>query len=170
MTYNLWPDLDSIAHKERWATMADMMATSLVEYRVLCSAHSSTNWIYPEEAVFQERSEDPDIMTAVESFLLSQQKLLVKVPSHVYRTVESVKEYCITMATPEFINSILKTCNLNSITRDEKMLLLEFILRCEDSQGLKGVPLLPLSDGSFTTFQASNYGEKVFIDSEDFPR
>ncbi|KAK1156040.1 sacsin-like [Acipenser oxyrinchus oxyrinchus] len=170
MTYNLWPDLDSIAHKERWATMANMMATSLVEYRVLCSAHSSTNWIYPKEAVFQERSEDVDIMTAVESFLLSQRKLLVKVPSHVYRTVQSVKEYCITMATPEFINRILKTCNLNSITRDQKMLLLEFILRCEDSQGLKGVPLLPLSDGSFTTLQASNYGEKVFIDSEDFPR
>ncbi|MGH0175909.1 UNVERIFIED_CONTAM: hypothetical protein FKN15_004069 [Acipenser sinensis] len=170
MVYNLWPDLKSIAHQERWATMVNSMARLLVECRVLCSAHRATDWITAENAVFQELGEDPEIMAAVESFLLSQQKLLVKVPSHVYNMVRSVSECRLTVATPAFIRTILESCNLDSTPRDQKILLLEFILRCEDSKELERIPLLPLSDGSFTSFQASSCGEKVFIDSEDFPR
>ncbi|XP_033901352.3 sacsin-like [Acipenser ruthenus] len=170
MVYNLWPDLKSIAHQERWATMVNSMARLLVECRVLCSAHRATDWIRAEDAVFQELGEDPEIMAAVESFLLSQQKLLVKVPSHVYDMVRSVSECRLTVATPAFIRKILDRCNLDSTPRDQKILLLEFILRCEDSKELERIPLLPLSDGSFTSFQASSCGEKVFIDSEDFPR
>ncbi|XP_066564027.1 sacsin [Amia ocellicauda] len=169
MTYNLWPDLDNLAHKELWRKMGETMCKLLVEYKVLCSARSDTDWLKPREAIFPVTCKTEDqILGAVDDLLLAQQQPLVKVPKHVYNTVKSFFKEKLTQGTPEFLCNILRSCDLNSIAADQKLLLLEFILK--DYQCVKGLQLLPLSDGTFTKFCSPGQGQTVFIDSKEFPR
>ncbi|XP_030840841.1 sacsin-like [Strongylocentrotus purpuratus] len=58
---------------------------------------------------------------------------------------------------------------LTKLNADEKLLVLEFILREDARQDLEGVCLLPLDDGSFHFFSSSDE-KKVYIPTTEFHR
>ncbi|KAG2469708.1 SACS protein, partial [Polypterus senegalus] len=170
MTYSLWPDLEKMVFNERWQKIARKTMTLLFSFKVLYSAYNNMDWIKPLDAVFQETSEDQAIQKAVENLLNLLQKPLVKVPDHVNQTIQCVLGNQITKTTPAFVCDLLKVCALEKLTREDKMLLLEFVLKEPDRFKLKGLKLLPLSDGSFSDFHIPNCHEKLFVDSDEFPR
>ncbi|XP_015193140.2 sacsin-like [Lepisosteus oculatus] len=170
LTYNLWPDMDSLVTQDRWQKIGTMVTRLLSEYKVLFSANSNTERLRPTEAVFPLSCEDHIIMGAVEHLLLSQREPLVRVPDHVYNSLKSVLQGRLTQGTPEFLCRLLGSCDLSPIPGGQRILLLEFILKGNYHQGLEGLQLLPLNDGSFTRFLPSGRGENVFIDSKEFPR
>ena len=69
--------------------------------------------------------------------------------------------------TPRLVRKALKRLNLRTKSRQNKFLLLEYIISHTKNPDLSGIPLLPLADGEFIKFQShkhiSNPSKSVFV-------
>ncbi|XP_064409121.1 sacsin-like, partial [Latimeria chalumnae] len=169
MVFDLWPNLDVLKYKERWVGVVECILKDLMNLKVLCLVANESVWIKPSEATYLPPIKDPALRSAVEDLLLTVKEPLVKVPSHVFNAIDSICEFTLKMVSPALVCHILHNCDLSIISSDQKLLLLEYVLQEECYHELKGLQLLPLSDGSFATFQDQCKGE-VFIESNELPR
>ncbi|KAK1903086.1 Sacsin [Dissostichus eleginoides] len=71
--------------------------------------------------------------------------------------------------TPAFIRGSLRRIDVHTISKPDKLCLLEFILSDEKYRELEGLQLLPLNDGSFRSF-TDREEDTALIDSNEFPR
>ncbi|XP_067875962.1 sacsin isoform X3 [Heterodontus francisci] len=170
--YRLWPDYEKMNHKERWVKITKETIKRLLELNVLCLAACEDKWIRADKAIFLQCYDRLDIRRAIESFLIKEAQPLVRVPSHVFKailfTLENQSD--LNVVTPGYLRSILQHCDLGTIPREQKLMLLEYVLSDEQYSSLKNFQLLPVSNGSFVKFQISACDEPVFTDSAKFPR
>ncbi|KAK0142977.1 Sacsin [Merluccius polli] len=171
--YGLWPDITHTEHKEKWHAVAQDVLQCLFreDITVLCLAADEKRFVRPSEAVLPcDSSTSPEISAVIQSTLISCGVNLVKIPEWVERAIEKAYPHPETLkrVTPTFIRTILKT-NLQNVPKEDKISLLEYVLSDGTYEELQGLPLLPLSDGTFRSF--TNKEEDVaFIDSNAFPR
>lgn len=91
-------------------------------------------------------------------------KNLLHVPPHIRRMIErevTSPQYI----TPRYICQLLRTSELyTTLTSEEKLQVLQFLLENGDYKDLDGLKLLPLHSGSFTQFirRQNSCGSKVF--------
>ncbi|XP_061082376.1 sacsin-like [Conger conger] len=171
--YCLWPDLDQMKHKERWHGVAMEMLQQflLLNESVFSLAVDADEWVTLSEAVFlPDDSMEPQMKNAVSSVLIALGEKLVSIPSHVSRDIQTTVESPETLrrTTPDFVRNVFrKNGNLN-LSREDKLLILEYMLSDGKYRELWELQLLPLSNGTFKTFTNEDHN-LAFIDNEQFP-
>ncbi|XP_040003647.1 sacsin [Xiphias gladius] len=172
--YDLWPDIVQIQHKDKWYAIALDVLRHLFKQNmaVLSLAKDERRFITPLEAVFPcNGPTSPDILAAIERTLVSCGENLVTLPGSVARAINEVYPYLNTLkhVTPTFLRDILHRTGVQNISKNDRLCLLEYILSDGKYRELKGLQLLPLSDGSFRSF-TDREEDTALIDSNEFPR
>ncbi|KAM4703080.1 sacsin-like [Rhinophrynus dorsalis] len=168
--YDIWPDPNKTVHKDRWHNLTKQMSLSLKCERVLQTADKS-HWITTPEAVFLFNNDD-HLLNCLEELLVLLKQPLVKIPKHVYRTLTLTENqfFRLNTVTPAFIRKILHKGEWIAFSKERKMQLLGYVLSDGQYKELLDLQLLPLSDGTFTSFQSTDHNGMVYIDSQHFPR
>ena len=167
VSFRAWPDISSIDPK--WEKIENPLFTLLLQKKVLYTPAYRGQWLTVEEAVFDLLSED-EPKELLQRVLLASGVSVVAVPSHVTDAITSHAATTVKPITPSLTREALKKnpqCYKKLLRRD-KLLLLQFCLKDCKFEKLQDLKLLPLSDGTFTTF--SNRGEKIYICSPNHPR
>ncbi|XP_067266615.1 sacsin-like [Chanodichthys erythropterus] len=169
--YNLWPDLSKTVHKDRWHEVATDTLKGLIEYNIFHLAEDEKIWVSPSDAVFPVNTICSDTMSAVSRLLIAEGENLVTLPEHVLKDVKEIfpKSDTLTWVTPSYARDVLHRSKAENLSKDDKYSLLEFALSDEKYTELQGLKLLPLSDGTFTSF-SNGVQDTVLIDNEKFPR
>ncbi|XP_051565732.1 sacsin [Myxocyprinus asiaticus] len=169
--YNLWPDLTKTVHTDRWHKVAKDTLKCLFQYEIFHLADNEKIWVSPSDAVFPDNTICSDTMTAVSRLLIAKGENLVTVPKHVLKDVEETFAGSDTLkrVTPSFVRDVLRRSDVENFRKEDKYSLLEFLLSDEKYTELQGLKLLPLSDGTFTSF-TNKEQNTVLIDNERFPR
>ncbi|KAF4097469.1 hypothetical protein G5714_021477 [Onychostoma macrolepis] len=169
--YNLWPDLSKTVHKERWHEVAADTLKGLFEYKIFHLADDEQIWVSVSDAVFPVNNICSDTMSAVSRLLIAEGENLVTVPEHVLKDVLEIflESDTLTWVTPSYVRDVLHRSEAEHLSKNDKYTLLEFALSDEKYKELQGLKLLPLSDGTFTSF-GNGVQNTVFIDNEKFPR
>uniref|UniRef100_A0A673H7M1 Sacsin-like n=1 Tax=Sinocyclocheilus rhinocerous TaxID=307959 RepID=A0A673H7M1_9TELE len=169
--YNLWPDLSKTVHKERWHEVATDTLKGLFEYKIFHLADDEQIWVSASDAVFPANNICSDTMSAVSILLIAEGENLVTVPEHVLKDVQEIfpESDTLTWVTPSYVRYVLHRSVAENLSKDDKYSLLEFALSDEKYTELQGLKLLPLSDGTFTSF-GNGVQNTVLIDNEKFPR
>ena len=124
-------------------------------------------WLTVKQASFDllPESETKHLLQRV---LLAANYPVVSVPTHI---TEAIARYLsFTEITAPLTREVLKrspTC-YKKLERGEKILLLQFCLTDCKFHALHGLELLPLSNGTFTTF--SNEADAIYISSREHPK
>ncbi|RXN35734.1 sacsin-like protein [Labeo rohita] len=169
--YNLWPDLSQTVHKERWHEVATDTLKGLFEYKIFHLADCEQIWVSASDAVFPVNNIHNETMSAVSRLLIAEGEKLVTVPEHVLKDVQIIFPECdtLTWVTPSYVRDVLHRSDIENLSKDDKYTLLEFVLSDEKYTELQGLKLLPLSDGTFTSF-GNKVQNIVLIDNKKFPR
>ncbi|CAM4608009.1 unnamed protein product [Leuciscus chuanchicus] len=169
--YNLWPDLSKTVHKDRWHEVATDTLKRLIEYKIFHLAKDEKIWVSPSDAVFPVNNICSDTMSAVSRLLITEGENLVTVPEHILKDVRKIfpENYTLTWVTPSYVRDVLHRSEAENLSKDDKYSLLELALSDEKYTDLQGLKLLPLSDGTFTSF-SNEVQNTVLIDNEKFSR
>ncbi|XP_070831492.1 sacsin isoform X1 [Chaetodon trifascialis] len=172
--YDLWPDIIQIKHKDKWYAVALDVLQHLFRHdmAVLSLAKDERMFISPSEAVFPcNGPTSPDILAAIKRTLVSCGENLVTLPGTVARAIYEAYPHVNTLkhVTPAFLRDVLRRIGVHSISKNDKLCLLEYVLSDGRYGELKGLQLLPLSDGSFRSF-TDREEDTALIDSSEFPR
>ena len=162
-----WPDIGSIDPK--WEKIEDPLFALLLQKKVVYTPAHFGQWLTVGKAVFDLLSEN-EPKELLQRVLLDGGVSVVSVPSHVMDAITSHAATTVKTITPSRTRATLKKdpkC-YKKLDRREKLLLLKFCLKDCKFENLHDLKLLPLSDGSFTTF--SDVGEKIFICSPNHPQ
>ncbi|KAI9530477.1 hypothetical protein NQZ68_004495 [Dissostichus eleginoides] len=172
--YDLWPDIAQIKHKRKWYAVARDVLDLLFRQNVavLSLAKDEREFITPSEAVFPcNGPTSSDILAAIKRTLVSCGENLVTLPGSVASAIVEAYPHLDTLkhVTPAFIRGSLRRIDVHTISKPDKLCLLEFILSDEKYRELEGLQLLPLNDGSFRSF-TDREEDTALIDSNEFPR
>ncbi|KAG1941227.1 sacsin [Pimephales promelas] len=169
--YNLWPDLSKTVHKDRWHEVATDTLKGLFEYKIFHLAKDEKIWVSPSEAVFPVNNICSDTMSAVSRLLIAEGENLVTVPQHVLKDVQKIfpEKDTLTWVSPSYVRNVLHRSKAENLSKDDRYSLLELALSDEKYTELQGLKLLPLSDGTFTSF-SNEVQNTVLIDNEKFSR
>ncbi|XP_066543699.1 sacsin [Amia ocellicauda] len=168
--YKLWPDIHQMKYKEKWLNVVMQMLQPLLELSVLYLAGDEKRWVRPAEALFLPNNNgEPSLMKAIAAFLIREGKPLVTIPTHVSEALRSAFESpeSLTLVSPALVRNILRQSDMTSLSRDDKLFLLEYVLSDGCYPELRGLQLLPLSDGSFECFTENGF---ALIENQQFPR
>ena len=167
VSYRAWPDIRSIDPK--WEKIIDPLFHLLLQKKVVYTPAHLGQWLTVQEAVFDLLSRD-EPKELLQQVLLAADVPVVSVPSHVADAIICFAGATVKDISPSGTRAKLKqvpSCYQN-LDKREKLLLLQFCLKDRKNDELCGLKLLPLSNGTFTTF--SDRGEKIFICSPNHPR
>uniref|UniRef100_A0A671R553 Sacsin/Nov domain-containing protein n=1 Tax=Sinocyclocheilus anshuiensis TaxID=1608454 RepID=A0A671R553_9TELE len=167
--YNIWPDLSKTVHKERWHEVAIDTLKDLFEYKIFHLADDEQIWVSASDAAFPVNNIRSDTMSAVSRLLIAEGENLDTVPEHVLKDVQEVfpESDTLTWVTQSYVRDVLHRSEAENLSKDDKYSLLEFALSDEKYTELQGLKLLPLSDGTFTSF-GNGVQNTVLIDNESF--
>lgn len=170
--YSLWPNLRETEHRPRWHAVAvDLFQRLFQSQEIFSLARNKKKWVASSDAVFPTNDTDTDIMSAVVQLLIEQGENLVTVPEHVLLSIKETFPNLDTLkwVTPSFVRSVLHRSEIESISKDEKLSILEYVLSDGRYEELNGLQLLPLSDGSFRSF-TNRDEDTALIDNGTFSR
>ena len=166
MSHRAWPDIDSV--EPTWNKLRDPLFLLLISERVIHTHAHGGNWLTVKEAVF-DRIDEKETKELIVRVLLQANQNVASLPNHVLKAIDSYAAPC-TKVTPSLVRRVLKktpTC-YKSLSRMEKLCLLKFVLSDDNFQELVDVELLPVSDGTLTSF--TNSKEAVYITSSQHPQ
>lgn len=170
--YNLWPDIAQMQHKDKWRDVALDVFGHLFRKNVavLSLAKDETMFIPLSEAVLPcNGPTSASMLCAIKRTLVSCGENLVALPASVARAIEAFPHTTPKRVTPAFLREVFHRTGVQNITKNDKLCLLEYILSDRKYKEVRGLQLLPLSDGSFRSF-TNKEEDTAFIDSDEFPR
>ncbi|CAB1352730.1 unnamed protein product [Coregonus sp. 'balchen'] len=170
--YNIWPDLSQTKHK--WHGIAEDILQRLFRQNtaVFSLAEDERQFVSPAEAVCpSNNTKVSEIMAAVTRTLIAGGEKLVTFPYHVSRAVQLAfpEPDTLKWVTPALVRDVLRRVTVSNLSNDDKRSLLQFILSDENYHNLRGLKMLPLSDGTFNTF-TNEEKDIALIDNDSFPR
>ncbi|XP_041657136.1 sacsin isoform X4 [Cheilinus undulatus] len=167
-TYRAWPDPKLV--KSRWKPILEPLYEDLLKEKVIFSL--SMSWVQVEQVVFSELDSDKDFSETVIHYLQSSGMQVAKVPAVVdsVLTAYITESSTVKKVTASLLRQVMRKHKHKGPSK-EKLLLLEFALSDANYSDLIGLELLPLQDGTFTTFSSSvTEKDAVYIASEEYPR
>lgn len=172
--YDLWPDITQVKHKDRWHAVAlDVLQHVFREnMAVLSLAKDGRKFVPPSEALLPcNGPTSSDVLAALERTLVSCGENLVTLPQNISRAIAEAHPRPDTLkhVTPPFVRHVLRRMDMHTLSKGDKLHLLEYVLSDGKYKELEGLQLLPLSDGSFRAF-TSRKVDMALIDSSTFPR
>ncbi|CAN2387927.1 HEPN domain [Pristimantis euphronides] len=170
VAYSMWPDPEKTAHKTKWHDVVKKIALCLESERVLQTT-DKTLWVTGNEALFL-MVDNVEIYRCLEELLLLLKCPLVKVPAHVFQILKITKAAIsdLNIISPRLVRHLLQIDNWLRFPTEKKLLLLRYVISDGQHHELLNLKLLPLSDGSFTSFQKTAQNGVVYSDCKEFPR
>ncbi|OMO98695.1 Zinc finger, RING-type [Corchorus olitorius] len=165
--FSFWPTTTGL---EPWASVVRKLYIFIAEFglRILYTEARGGQWISTKQAIFPDFTFDK-AHELVEA-LCDAGLPLLNVPKPV---VERFMEVCPSLhyLTPQLLRSLLTRRRRAFKDRKAVILTLEYCLIDlkipVKADCLFGLPLLPLADGSFTTFEKNGAGERIYIARRD---
>lgn len=172
--YDLWPDITQMKHKDKWHAVALDVLQHLFrkDMAVLSLAKDERKFVRPSEALLPcIGPTSSDILAVLRRTLVSCGANLVTLPQNVRSAIAAAHPHpdTLTHVTPAFVRDILRGTDIQTLSKDDKIHLLEYALSDKNYKELEGLQLLPLSDGSFRAFTQREV-DTALIDSTEFPR
>lgn len=172
--YNLLPDITQVEHKEKWHAVALNVLQHLFreDVALLSLARDERQFITPSEAVLPcNGPTSPAVLSAIKRTLIYCGENIVTLPGSVAKALDVAYPQCKTLkhVTPSFMRDVLRRVDIKTLSKVDKLCLLEYVLSDGKYRELKDLQLLPLSDGSFRSF-TDREEDTAFIDSDTFPR
>ena len=165
LSYRAWPDVKRI--RQHWDRIAEPLLQILLKKEIVFTEAGGGKWLTVKQALFDLLPES-ETKTLLQCVMLAARSPVVSVPTHI---TEAIAEYLsFTEITAHLTREVLRrapTC-YKELERGEKILLLQFCLTDCRFDALHGLELLPLSNGTFTTF--SNQTDPIYISSPDHPK
>ena len=179
LVYSAFPRLHDV--KEDWQCLLQPFCTKILAKDIFfTAANRKAGWINLNQAVFNRlgQSGEPskEVKEVVISSLLKACQPVVTLPGHVLEIVDVYSHesgwQTIKEISPSLVRDVLRESSERAclpVEAEKKLLLLEYVLQDtpENATDLQGVPLLPLENGEFCTFQLfklqSSASKKVFI-------
>ena len=155
-----WPDFTRV--NQKWESVVELLFYILSDKEIIYSKVNRGKWLRVEEAIFNQVPER-HVKDLLESVLIGANVPVVSVPSHVMDAIRSftdAKNITAGVTRKELKKSA--ACYKN-LMRHEKLQLLQFCLQDHQYEDLCGLQLLPLSNGTFTTFSA--LAHEIYISS-----
>ena len=155
-----WPDFTRV--NQKWESVVELLFYILSDKEIIYSKVNRGKWLRVEESIFNQVPER-HLKDLLESVLIGANVPVVSVPSHVMDAIRSftdAKNITAGVTRKELKKSA--ACYKN-LTRHEKLQLLQFCLQDHQYEDLCGLELLPLSNGTFTTFSA--LAHEIYISS-----
>lgn len=164
--YSFWPTIVGV---EPWSLMVRKLYISIADLGlpVLYTKARGGQWISTRQAIFPDYS-FPKVVELAEA--LSEAGLPMAFVSK--QIVDRFLEACPSLhfLSPHLLRTLLIRRKRSFKNREAAILTLEYCL--SDLKGpafsdkLQGLPLVPLANGSFTTFNKRGEGERIFIVSQ----
>ena len=162
LCYRAWPEFTRV--NQKWESVVQSLFDILSDKEIIYSKVNLGQWLLVKNAIFNQVPER-HLKELLESVLLEANVPVVSVPSHVMDAIRSftdAKNITASVTRKELKKSA--ACYKN-LMRDEKLQLLQFCLQDHQYEDLFGLELLPLSDGTFTTFSALSH--EIYISSPE---
>ena len=176
--YMLWPDLNRV--QKHWLPMLKALFTSIIHQQIFYTEANGGTWIEPSKVLVDplHHSSPPvsnEVRNAVVALLKTVNEPVVSLPNHVLKIIDEYMSGYTTDITPMTMRTLLKNYHWieSTITRDDKLLLLEYVLSDKSYASLSGVPLLPLANGTFVEFcplNRCNSSQLVYVASDKHPQ
>ena len=176
--YMLWPDLNRV--QKHWLPMLKALFTSIIHQQIFYTEANGGTWIEPSKVLVDplHHSSLPvsnEVRNAVVALLKTVNEPVVSFPNHVLKIIDEYMSGYTTDITPMTMRTLLKNYHWieSTITRDDKLLLLEYVLSDKSYASLSGVPLLPLANGTFVEFcplNRCNSSQLVYVASDKHPQ
>jgi len=132
-----------------------------------------TRWAHVSECVLDcLRRDDAETRHLVVSTLVDAGvSVAVDIQPHLVLALGAFGKHSPETISPSLVRAHIRhsPAAYERLPRSSKLRLLSFILKDEDFLDLKGICLLPLSDGSFTHFMGRKGSESVFLPTTEFP-
>jgi sacsin len=163
---SFWPTAVSV---EPWSSMVRKLYVSIAELglHVLYTKARGGHWVSTRQAIFPDFSfskatELAEVLSQAGLPLVSVSKPIVDSFRNAYPSVH--------LLNPHLLRNLLIRRKRGFRSREEAIVALEYCLSDIDdpslSDKLHGLALLPLVNGSFTTFNNRGEGERVFFTSQ----
>ena len=172
--YKAWPILGNVT--PNWKSLVKPTLTKLLSATCLKTEAHRGKWLKIEEVVFMDPKLDDSLRRGKEiafGSLTSCGISTVIIPKHVEHSLEQFYKGTRKQMDQSVVAGSLKK-NLQVVRNlhpDDKLALLNYLLETPNViQLLRGVPLLPLEDGSFTSFYDKGVTEDIYIASEKHPK
>ena len=172
--YKAWPILGNVT--PNWRSLVKPTLTKLLSATFLKTEAHRGKWLKIEDVVFMSPTMDDSLKRGKEiafDCLTRCGVSTVTIPKHVEHSLEQFYKGTRKQMDQSIVAGSLKK-NLQvvrSLHPDDKLSLLDYLLETPDViQLFKGVPLLPLEDGSFTSFCDKGDKEDIYITSEEHPK
>ena len=160
LCYSAWPEITRV--KQKWKNVAESLFNILSDKEIIYSKVNRGQWLLVKDAIFNQVPER-HLKELLESVLIGANVPVVSVPSHVMDAIRSftdAKNITASVTRKELKKS--PACYKN-LMRHEKLRLLQFCLQDHQYEDLCGLELLPLSNGTCTTFSA--LADEIYISS-----
>ncbi|XP_068723196.1 sacsin-like isoform X3 [Montipora capricornis] len=168
MLPSAWPDINVVDFK--WKRLLDPLLQALCREKVIYTPRGGGRWLKVEDSVFN-KVDDEYLKELLSRVLLEANQDIACLPNHAWKAINlhgNIKKEI----TPSLVRDVLKGTPMcyRNLVRQEKLLLLMFVLSAEDDNyaKLEGLELLPLASGVFRSFSYSS--ETIYIASSDHPR
>ena len=182
LVYKSWPNIQEV--ENHWQCMLEHMFSILLKENILWTLAHRGQWKNPGDAYLdrmttQFQNISDETRHAVLETLTQANEAVVIVPSHVMIAIDKYRSEPTKTITPEFLRALLKkkekgVWKITNLPKEKKLLLLEFALADKNLSDMRGVPLLPLANGSFVDFRSIQYNREpaaaVYVSSTSNPR
>ena len=162
LCYRAWPEFTRV--NQRWEGVVQSLFDILSDKEIIYSKVNLGQWLLVKDAIFNQVPER-HLKELLESVLIGANVPVVSVPSHVMDAIRSftdAKNITAGVTRKELKKSA--ACYKN-LMRHEKLQLLQFCLQDHQYEDLCGLELLPLSNGTFSTFSA--LAHEIYISSPE---
>ena len=160
LCYRAWPEITRV--NQKWKSVVESLFDILSEKEIIYSKVNRGQWFLVKDAIFNQVPER-HLKELLENVLIGANVPVVSVPSHVMDAIRSFTDA--KNITASVTRKELKKCAAcyKNLMRHEKLQLLQFCLQDHQYEDLCGLELLPLSNGTFTTF--SVLAHEIYISS-----
>nr|XP_006815605.1 PREDICTED: sacsin-like [Saccoglossus kowalevskii] len=168
--YAAWPDPCKIT-SDNWKWLLEKLLKLLLENDVFYTEANSGTWIGLKTAIFNtsQNSVSSIVNQDVVKLLLDHGQPIVNLPMHILEWLK-VSNAALNILMPASVRRFLKSIWHQNLERRTKLNILEYILTDAQYNDLNGLHLLPLANGTFTSFSSVGDSKKVFIATQSCPQ
>ncbi|XP_064634737.1 sacsin-like [Lineus longissimus] len=162
--YHAFPDIDLV--DEKWRnTFLEPFLQNVLSLPILATEGGNKSYVSVRDAVLCPPNIDEKTRLVLIQLLTESGYNAVCPPEHISRVLKSRRDIQLEEATAYYVCQVMRrSACYKSYSRDDKLLLLSYLLgeNPVTPAALRGLELLPLADGTFTTFGPST-SSSIFI-------
>jgi len=171
LVYAIIPDINVVRYQ--WKTLADAFKEAMTSRHPLFFSPSCPcgRWLHWEDTTFDILTKVDEESQLLRAVLYTDNRNLACIPDYVLKLLP---EKAARITVYKVCESLLKVQSNMILSDNDRIILLKYVMNNlsipDDVGQLHGLKLLPLADGTWTTFEPNSPNkENVYIGSRDHP-